>query len=286
MITRTLSAVVLVPPLLWLLMVGPPSLLFLLALLVVALLIREWHGLREPFSWRRFLPLLLGVWVIVAGHMPGAFPGSIELLGGGGEEGGAWYPDAFRVSGAVVYVFLLLGFFVEGLWVYRPGRPVFQEISGRFFGVVYCAVPPALLVDIRGFERGGILLLFLMLTIWATDVGAYFVGRAWGRRKLAPSISPGKTWAGFWGGIVFACAVGFGMAWVVALPFDGERAVLFSGLLSVVGQVGDLAESLVKREAGVKDSGRLIPGHGGLLDRLDSLLFAAPVFYVLLMFQS
>ena len=122
-------------------------------------------------------------------------------------------------------------------------------------------------------------LVLLMAIIMVADSAAYFAGRALGRRKLAPSISPGKTWegavAGLAGGILGALAVR-----AVGMPtLPAVDAAVLGVLVAAVGTAGDLAESLLKRWAGVKDSGRLFPGHGGMLDRLDSLLFGAPVLY-------
>jgi phosphatidate cytidylyltransferase len=123
-------------------------------------------------------------------------------------------------------------------------------------------------------------LLFILVLIWASDIGAYLTGRLVGGPKLAPRISPGKTWSGAAGGVAAAVLVGWGAA---LLRPEGTvvRAALVALVLCVIGQVGDLAESWVKRRFGVKDSGSLIPGHGGLLDRLDALLGVAP-FYALL----
>ncbi|HEY6434059.1 MAG TPA: phosphatidate cytidylyltransferase [Acetobacteraceae bacterium] len=115
-------------------------------------------------------------------------------------------------------------------------------------------------------------LIFVLLVVWATDIGAYLAGRTIGGTKLAPRISPGKTWAGAAGGLVAALLVGL----VASGPAAFGRAALVAAGLSVVGQAGDLAESAVKRRFGVKDSGNLIPGHGGLLDRLDAALAAIP----------
>ena len=111
--------------------------------------------------------------------------------------------------------------------------------------------------------------------VWATDVGAYFAGRGIGGPRLAPRISPNKTWAGLAGGIAAAALVGMITAYAIGLP-DRMMLVSFSALLSIIAQGGDLIESIVKRHFGVKDSGRLIPGHGGVLDRLDGLMTAAP----------
>ena len=123
--------------------------------------------------------------------------------------------------------------------------------------------------------------LFAVLLVWAADSGAYFAGSRWGRRKLAPAISPGKTWEGVWGGLATSALLA-----VAALPLLGlswgslPALVLLTVLTAAISVVGDLFESLMKRHSGVKDSGALFPGHGGLMDRLDSLLAALPVFVV------
>jgi len=133
---------------------------------------------------------------------------------------------------------------------------------------------------------GGLLLLLPLLLTWASDIGAFFVGRAFGKRKLMPSVSPGKTVAGAIGGLVVTVIVGwlytrFVLAPTTQLAFVRGGVFIFGFLVSVAAQVGDLAESLLKREAGMKDSSHIIPGHGGVLDRFDSLLFVLPVSYVL-----
>jgi phosphatidate cytidylyltransferase len=119
-------------------------------------------------------------------------------------------------------------------------------------------------------------LMFLLLLIWASDIGAYLVGRLVGGPRLAPLISPGKTWSGAVGGVVAALGVGAGAAWLLPAGGGAFRAASVALVLCVVGQLGDLAESWAKRRFGVKDSGSLIPGHGGLLDRLDALIAVAP----------
>jgi len=143
-------------------------------------------------------------------------------------------------------------------------------------GPVSFAVPP-----------GGVLLVFPMVITWASDIGAYFVGRALGKRKLIPSVSPGKTVAGAVGGLLASMLVAWAFARGVLVPvanlgFTPWGALLFGGLVSVAAQVGDLFESLLKREARVKDSSHIIPGHGGILDRFDSLIFVLPLAYLLL----
>lgn len=116
----------------------------------------------------------------------------------------------------------------------------------------------------------------LALVIWGSDVGAYLAGRLLGGPKLAPRISPGKTWTGAAGGALASALIAAGMAKLLFVQIDLSAALILGGVLSIIGQAGDLAESAAKRRCGVKDSGRLIPGHGGLLDRLDAALTAVP----------
>ena len=116
-------------------------------------------------------------------------------------------------------------------------------------------------------ERGPVLTLMMMVLVWLADSGAYFAGRQWGKTKLAPAISPGKTWEGVYGGMLFSES----LKWTLMFMLVAGIAVLFS-------VVGDLLESLMKRHSGIKDSGHIIPGHGGIFDRIDGLVAAAPVF--------
>lgn len=126
-------------------------------------------------------------------------------------------------------------------------------------------------------DRGAWLLMFVLLTTWALDSGAYFVGRFYGTRKLAPRISPGKTVEGSVGGFVSALIVGAVVAAIMDIP--QPHGLILGALIGITGQIGDLAGSTIKREVGIKDFGAIMPGHGGVLDRLDSLLFAVPVVY-------
>jgi len=132
---------------------------------------------------------------------------------------------------------------------------------------------------LKHFEQGGWILIYLLTLVWIADIGAYFSGRKFGKNKLAPGISPGKTWEGVAGGVVFNLVW---MLFVYNLTEGwGMSLVWFIGIglaTSAISVVGDLFESILKREAGVKDSGKLLPGHGGVLDRIDSVIAAAPVF--------
>lgn len=149
-------------------------------------------------------------------------------------------------------------------------------------GLLFTCVPVLALVWLRLDDAGGRLaVLWLFAVVWSTDTGAYFVGRAAGGPKLAPTVSPGKTWSGSFGGIAAAALAGLAVA--LATGAQAPWAwVAVSIVFSIVGQAGDLAKSKVKRHFHVKDSGHLIPGHGGVLDRLDSTLATAPLAAALL----
>lgn len=254
MLTRSLSILIMVPPFLWLVLHGGAIGLYLLALPVVAVMLWEWQRLQGSPSWSELLPAIIGGWLIltvVQGLGARFLPALLSLLFG-----------------------LALSL---GVFVYRPGRSLTNRIMFLFAGMVYCTLPIALLLDLRGQPFGEWWLLYLLAVIWATDIGAYLFGRLLGRRKLAPAISPGKTWAGVVGGTTMAVLVGLVALdrFSLAIPFT--LGIFLTISLSLFGQIGDLAESLMKREADIKDASSLIPGHGGLLDRLDSLLFAAPL---------
>lgn len=142
-------------------------------------------------------------------------------------------------------------------------------------GLLYVGIPTFALIWLRARPDDGLLLAFWALSlVWATDIGAYFAGRAIGGPKIAPSISPNKTWAGLVGGMVSAVLLSFALNKFFGLP---EMLVILSPLLTVFAQAGDFFESWMKRRAGVKDSGTLLPGHGGVLDRLDGLVTSAPI---------
>lgn len=152
-------------------------------------------------------------------------------------------------------------------------------------GMAYLGLPAIAILYLRDVpDAGRWAVLWLFAVVSATDVGAYAAGRLIGGPRLAPTVSPRKTWAGFLGGIVLAVAAGVAF---IAAAFTGASQWLaggLAGILAVVAQFGDLFESAVKRRFGAKDSGALIPGHGGVLDRIDSLIFAAPVLAVIVAF--
>ncbi|MGH7256415.1 MAG: phosphatidate cytidylyltransferase [Nitrospirales bacterium] len=153
------------------------------------------------------------------------------------------------------------------------------DASVLVFGVLYVALTLGHLVLARALEQGEFLIFFLFLVTWAGDTGAYYAGVAFGRHRLAPVVSPNKTIEGLIGGLGLAVVIALvAQIWFLPSWTLAECAGLGIGL-TLIGVVGDLSESALKRSAGVKDSGVIIPGHGGVLDRLDSLLFTAPAFY-------
>ena len=148
-------------------------------------------------------------------------------------------------------------------------------------GVLYLSLPMLALVWLRALPENGLAMtIWLLMVVWAADIVAYFAGRGIGGPRLAPSISPGKTWSGFFGGMAGAVLIG-AVVTTVNGPFRLMTEIVVAIMIAIAAQIGDLAESALKRRAGVKDAGTLIPGHGGVLDRVDGLLFAAPVLAVI-----
>ncbi len=193
---------------------------------------------------------------------------------------------------AVAFTLALLGVFALAIWRRGvDGKPL-AAVAITVVGVLYTGGTLSYIYALRYFGyavgnvAGALAVLLPVLLTWTSDVGAYFAGRTIGGRKLMPSVSPGKTVAGAIGGVVLTVVVCAAyVRWVLhpyaQLAFTSWGLVTFAVLISVAAQVGDLTESLLKREAGVKDSGTIFPGHGGALDRLDSLFFVLPVAYAL-----
>ncbi|MCL0091650.1 phosphatidate cytidylyltransferase [Dehalococcoidales bacterium] len=146
-------------------------------------------------------------------------------------------------------------------------------------GIVYIGWLLSYLVALRGLDNGRDWVFFALFTTFGSDTTAFFVGRTLGRHHLAPSISPGKTWEGAIAGVIGAIIVSLFLVTLLGLPLSYSQAVFLALLVSISGQLGDLVESLLKRNMGVKDSGKLLPGHGGALDRMDSIVFSGVVVY-------
>jgi phosphatidate cytidylyltransferase len=200
---------------------------------------------------------------------------------------------SLRVISGVVLASLVLavlwaGGFLFALLVVLAALQMLREWDGlteneeaiwRFAGLFYVAIPCACLLWLRSQDIA--LVFYILFVVWTTDIGAYFSGRIVGGAKLAPAISPNKTWAGLGGGMTSAGIVG-GLSHLFSpYPLTIWGAILLGMVLAFLAQISDLFESWLKRQAGVKDSSSLIPGHGGLLDRVDGLIFTLPFFALL-----
>ncbi len=191
----------------------------------------------------------------------------------------AWRIGAEPRAALALYSAAALWWLGAFAWVLRaPGSvPRWPALAAGVPVLVpaFVAVGRLLLAE-HGFARGPVLVLWMLLLVFAADIGAFFAGRRFGRHKLAPRVSPGKTWEGAVGGLAAVALVAAAGAWHFGLAL--APAVGFGCLLGAFSVVGDLTESLFKRSAGLKDSGNLLPGHGGILDRIDSITAAAPLF--------
>jgi phosphatidate cytidylyltransferase len=228
----------------------------------------------RPFPW-------LGVPAAALLVLAAAWGGSFE-----GWAVGAW----------AVVLGLTLGTLAGAVFIRGSNGDPLLAVGTTLFGSVYVGATLAFAVHLRAFPatgggepgwEGALLLIFPFVVTWLGDTLAYVAGHRWGRRKLLPSVSPAKTVEGGVGGLVGAAAGGALFTWLFLIPYTSlglsvAAATLFGLLIGTVGQVGDLAESVLKREAGVKDSGGLFPGHGGVLDRFDAIFFTLPLTYFLL----
>jgi phosphatidate cytidylyltransferase len=278
---RVIAGVILAPLTLAIVFVGGAS---LAALLAVASALAAWEFYRIARA-AGHAPLM-DVGCALAGLIPLAV--HARYLG--------LFQPSFGIVAVVTVLVMSIALWVRG----SDGKPI-AAVATTLFGALYTgglisfayalryhdyAVDGARVGSLK-LAAGGVLLGLPVLLTWATDIGAFQVGRAVGGRKLMPTVSPGKTVSGAIGGLAFAVLVGwlyvrFALRPAAQLAFTPLGLIVFAVIVSVTGQIGDLFESMIKREGGVKDSSNLIPGHGGVLDRLDSLFFVMPVAFVLM----
>ena len=270
---RILTAVVLIAFVLALVLYAPLWLIALFAAIVAALAAYEYRALAHLKSVH--IPLW---WLI----------GSVAIL----FAVTVWLPD-FELAALTFLTFLLMTW--SGFRA--PLDRVLLDTALGLFALIYIVWPLTLLPLIKAHDDGTGLLLFLFVTVWAGDIFALYIGKNFGRRKLAPRLSPNKTWEGSLASILGSVLCGMGLYYLgqhlltrgytalhVAAP--AWEMVLLAIVLNIAAQVGDLLESAIKRGANVKDSGTLLPGHGGLLDRIDALLLAAPVLWYTLLIHD
>ena len=288
LLKRILTAVVLIPIVLLLVLWAPIPVVALVGAGVAVLAVQELLKLAEGYGIRPFYGatyVFVTLLFVLLALNPGDKPLSSTAFFAG---------TVVLAAAAAPFAFLVLGMRREDL------RGAFPAALASAFAFGYVALPLGFLVQLREQWQGAFLVLYLLLLVWAGDIFAYFVGRSLGRHLMAPRISPKKTWEGALAGLVASMVVGwllYNYATTISSALlnahliaarDGIFALqkpspwltlLLSAAINVAAQLGDLVESLIKRGAGVKDSGTILPGHGGMLDRIDALLFAAPVLW-------
>lgn len=258
--TRVLSALVLLPVVIGTIWFLPAQATLVLALAAAVLAFREYCAIAR------------GVGVLV----PGGIGGVAVLL----VACAMWFGD--HVAPVLLSAFIVVGAISVARG--RPGPGVLADAAATLFAALYIGMPLGALAWVRAASgREAVILLLAVIVI--SDSAQYYTGRAFGTRPLALTISPNKTVEGAIGGLVFGTlAMALGGSWV--FPSSIWILALLGAAISLLGIVGDLFESLLKRSAGMKDSSHLIPGHGGVLDRIDSWLFAAPVYYMFVRFAA
>jgi len=271
---RILTAVILIPAVVALVFFGPLWSIAAVAALVAALAAIEYRAMAHEATVHIPLWWLLGAIAAV------------------------FYVTLY-LTDAELPVLSLLAFILLGWSGFRaPLDRVLPDAATGLFALIYVAYPLTLIPLIRAHEDGTGLLVFLFVCVWSGDIAALYIGKNFGRRKLAPRLSPGKTWAGSIASIVASIGFGLGVFYLgqylattrdftglhIAMP--AWQIVLLAAILNVAAQLGDLLESAIKRGAGVKDSGTMLPGHGGILDRIDALLLAAPMLWYILMLRD
>ena len=291
MIKRVATAVVLIPLVLLLVLKAPLYVLALVAGAVALLAIAEFLKLVTPYGVQ---PLTLATYVFVALFFVFVIVASTNrtpLV-----ETTAMVYGTTLAAALAPFIFLTVAMRMRRANL-TSGYPA---AAAAVFAFAYIAIPMALLVGIRQQPAGAIWTIYTLLAVWAGDIFAYFVGKSLGRHLMSPQISPKKTWEGAAASI--AASVIVGTLWIQHAPGissallqaglierpDGMWGleqpplwpiILLSAVVNIAAQLGDLVESLIKRGAGVKDSGTILPGHGGMLDRIDAMLFAVPVVW-------
>ena len=266
--TRIITALLLFVVFVFALFLLPAYAWVILASLVAALAAWEWGGLQRHGALTR--GVLGGTTLTLAAILALFYPEALGLGTGYSREAG-WLLGRWFYIPAAVFWLAVVPVWMRSRWT----------LPASFLGSVIGAliILPTWLALVQLRQMGAWALVGLMAVVWVADTGAYFCGRRFGRRKLAPAISPGKTWEGAVGGAALVLAYGLGIGLGLEIvPMPAWPLLLFGMLLfAVLSVVGDLFESLLKRQAGLKDSSAILPGHGGVLDRIDSLTSTLPL---------
>ncbi|MGH9718493.1 MAG: phosphatidate cytidylyltransferase [Candidatus Acidiferrales bacterium] len=276
MLARILTACVLIPIVVVLVWWGPPALLAAVAATVALVALAEFFHLGERVGLRAFL-----IWTMIcaAGLFYAQYSqGSVETHPLGRGVSIVQVHEVGAVSLQVVVLIFVFGAAGIVLAMRRPLQESLPALSISSAGLLFIAFPFSYLVRLDEMSSTGRdLILFTLVLIWVGDTLAYFTGKAIGRIPMAPALSPKKTWEGAVANLIGSILVAVGFSYW--LPLDIWTLIGIAVLANIAGQMGDLVESAYKRGANVKDSGSLLPGHGGMLDRIDSLILASPVVW-------
>jgi len=205
---------------------------------------------------------------------------AVVMVGGALCFGGLLYGGLAWVGALCVGA--LLGAFLVEMAVARSLDGAADRVGRMFMGMAYIGLLLPWVALVRRLDQGVALIFLLLAATWLGDTGAFFSGKALGRHKMAPLLSPNKTWEGMLGGLLASMLGALAVGLIAGVDLPWYLLMALGGLVDIAGVLGDLAESLMKRTWGVKDSGSIMPGHGGILDRIDSVLFSAPVLYLAL----
>ncbi len=284
---RVATAAVLIPVVVGLVLWGSTAIVALATALVMLLALFEYFALGDAIGHRayRFWTASCALFLIYVQWRMGDVP-TYRLSGGIVTTQRIWRFDNGLPSLEGVFFLFVLGIAVLTLTTKRPLVEALPAAGMSASGLLLVAFPLSFAVRLHGTgHEGPVLLLFTMVIIWVGDAAAYFVGRSIGKHALAPHLSPKKTWEGTLASVFGSLVVALIFARFMTVPIPHLFVVAAAG--NVAGQIGDLLESAYKRSAGVKDSGSLLPGHGGVLDRIDALILAIPVvwYYWLLVYS-
>jgi phosphatidate cytidylyltransferase len=271
---RVLTGLVLIPFVVAVVWWGPTWLVAGFAALIALFALLEFFSLAEYLGFHAYrLWTYLAAVAIFAQQWDASRAASISGLG---EL--LYQARSPRVTLELVLVGFVFGAAAIALWSRRALSEVMPSVCVSAAGLVLVAVPFSAVVRLDGVDLiGRQLLVFTLALVWVGDTAAYFVGRTMGRRKMSPQLSPNKTWEGAAANLLGAWLVGGLFGFFTRM--DPANLLVMAGLASIAGQLGDLFESAFKRSAGVKDSGNILPGHGGILDRIDALILAAPAVW-------